>query len=359
LGDPAYPQATPDPPEARPPDYGLWVAGLTPHGNADLCGVRAGDVLLEYNGTAVKAQKDLHVIALDAGPKKILMRLWRGGNFRAVEVAAGPLGVEFDPRPVADVIVAQRTAADLLVARADPQVRLPGTRREVVGISEQFPSRAVTTVLGRDARESVVQGLARSGRLKDFRYLHFAAHGRDDPRSAYRTALMLAPDPDRPDNPTAFDTDGEITAEEIARTWDLDAELVVLSACESALGKQAGGEGLLGFAPPLLAKGARGLVLSLWKVDDRATALLMTRFYQNLLGGRKGLSQPMPKAEALDEAKRWLRELPADEVQWELAGLDRGTERRKGPVATRKPDLPRPFQHPYYWAAFILIGNPD
>jgi CHAT domain-containing protein len=53
---------------------------------------------------------------------------------------------------------------------------------------------------------------------------------------------------------------------------------VVLSACESGLGKQAGGEGFLGFAQPLLARGARGLVLSLWKVDDRATALLMARF---------------------------------------------------------------------------------
>jgi CHAT domain-containing protein len=66
---------------------------------------------------------------------------------------------------------------------------------------------------------------------------------------------------------------------------------VVLSACESGLGKQAGGEGFLGFAQPLLAKGARSLVLSPWKVDDRATSMLMARFYQNLLGKRPGLEK--------------------------------------------------------------------
>src|SRR5262249_2667218 len=144
--------------------------------------------------------------------------------------------------------------------------------------------------------------------------LHFAAHGRDDPRSAYRTALILAPDPDRPADPTAFETDGEISAEQIARTWDLDADLVVLAACESALGRPAGGEGFLGFAQPLLAKGARSLVLSLWKVDDTATALLMTRFYRNLLGRRDGLKGPLPKAEALAEAKVWLRGLRRGEA---------------------------------------------
>jgi CHAT domain-containing protein len=205
--------------------------------------------------------------------------------------------------------------------------------------------------------------MARRDKMKKYKYIHFSAHGRYDPRSAYRTALLLAPDPDRTADPTSFDTDGEISAEQIARTWALDADLVVLSACESGLGKQAGGEGFLGFAQPLLAKGARSLVLSLWKVDDRATSLLMARFYQNLLGKRPDLKQPMPKAEALDEAKRWLRGLSADKVGTELEALDRGTVR---PLATKgdaprepSPSGPRPFAHPYYWAAFVLIGDPS
>src|SRR5262249_3154429 len=147
----------------------------------------------------------------------------------------------------------QRAADEVRQVLGEFQVRLPGTRREVDAIAGLFPSDKVTTLLGEQASESVVQELARSGKLKDFRFLHFAAHGRNDPRSAYRTALILAPDPDRSPDPAAFETDGEITAEQIARTWDLDADLVVLSACETALGQQAGGEGFLGFAQPLLA----------------------------------------------------------------------------------------------------------
>jgi CHAT domain-containing protein len=210
--------------------------------------------------------------------------------------------------------------------------------------------------------------MARSGKLKGFRYLHFATHGRDDRASAYRTALLLAPDLDRSADPLAVDSDGEITAEEIARTWNLDAELVMLSACETALGKEAGGEGFLGFAQPLLAKGARSLVLSLWRVDDKATSLLMARFYQNLLGKRPGQSHPLPKAEALHEAKQWLRNLTQDEVGGELAMLDRGPERplakpsspSTGEAAPSfKPSGVRPYAYPYYWAAFILIGDPD
>src|SRR5438552_5121570 len=141
--------------------------------------------------------------------------------------------------------------------------------------------------------------------MKGGRYRRCASHCVADPWFAYRSALILAPDPDRAVDPLAFDTDGTITAEQIARTWELDADLVVLSACESGLGRAAGGEGYLGFAQPLFAKGARSLVLSLWKVDDDATALLMARFYENLLGRREGLMEPMPKTEALAESKAW------------------------------------------------------
>ena len=152
--------------------------------------------------------------------------------------------------------------------RGGSQARLPGTRREVEAVARLFPAGMVTTVMGEQACESTVQDLARSGRMKAFRYLHFATHGESDPLNAYRSALILAPDPDRSADPLAFDSDGTITAEQIARTWELDADLVVLSACESGLGRAAGGEGYLGFAQPLFAKGARSLVLSLWKVDD-------------------------------------------------------------------------------------------
>jgi CHAT domain-containing protein len=108
--------------------------------------------------------------------------------------------------------------------------------------------------------------------------------------------------------------------------------------------------------------------LALWKVDDKAASLLMTRFYQILLGKRTGLSKPMPKAEALSEAKKWLRSLTADEIDCELAALERGDGRTlawgKG-VPARKEAAPTksrtlwPYDHPYFWAAFVLVGDPD
>jgi CHAT domain-containing protein len=151
---------------------------------------------------------------------------------------------------------------------------------------------------------------------------------------------------------------------EIQRTWELTAELVTLSACETALGRDAGGEGFVGFTQALLTSGARSVCLSLWKVDDKATALLMQRFYANLLGRRSGLSQPMPKAEALDEAKRWLGGLTVDEVGGELAALHRGAVRPLAAASGAGPLAPaasgsRPYAYPYYWASFVLAGDPD
>ena len=104
--------------------------------------------------------------------------------------------------------------------------------------------------------------------------------------------------------------DGRLTAERVLRTWKLQADLVTLSACETGLGERAGGEGYLGFAQALMLAGARGTVVSLWPVDDRATTLLMTRFYENMLA-----TPALTKAEALVEAKRWLRDLTAADVE--------------------------------------------
>jgi len=351
VGDPAYPVAKPDTQKAPPPpDHGLRVARVEPNGIADLFGIKASDILLEYNGTPLKVVGDLREVASDGGPKRVMLRLWSAGEVRPVEVAAGPLGISIDR---AEVVQAQRADAEVLRGTGgDAWDRLPGTRQEVEAIAWLFPAGGVTTILGNEARESVLQGLARAGKLKGFRFLHFAAHGRDDPRSAYRTALILAPDPDRSDDTTAQDTDGEITAEQIARTWELDADLVVLSACQSALGRVAGGEGYLGFTQPLLAKGARSLVLSLWKVDDRATSLLMQRFYQNLLAKHKDGKAPMPKAEALSEAKAWLR------TQSAAAGSTTRSESRTSLKGQAQAAVTT-FDHPYYWAAFILIGDPN
>jgi CHAT domain-containing protein len=161
--------------------------------------------------------------------------------------------------------------------------------------------------------------------------------------------------------------DGRLEAEEALQRWNLHCDLVTLSACQTALGKYERGEGFVGFAQSLILCGARSVCLSLWKVDDTATALLMERFYQNLLGKREGLDKPMAKAAALAEAKAWLRNLPREEAVKRAASLTEGVSRGKGaaklsplhvPATSAKADDP-PFAHPYYWAAFVLVGHAD
>jgi CHAT domain-containing protein len=125
----------------------------------------------------------------------------------------------------------------------------------------------------------------------------------------------------------------------------------------------------VGFTQSLLMSGARSVCLSLWKVDDTAAALLMQRFYANLLGRRPGLNAPLPKAEALQEAKSWLRGLHRSEVlaaATEVAGgVERGKGATKHQVTERSAVIPaggdndRPYAAPYYWAAFVLAGDPD
>jgi CHAT domain-containing protein len=162
--------------------------------------------------------------------------------------------------------------------------------------------------------------------------------------------------------------EGRLTAGEVLDYWQLDADLVTLSACDSGLGRKGGGDGLLGFAQAFLLAGSRSVCLTLWQVDDTATALLMDRFYRNLLGKREDGAKAMPKAEALREAKQWLRKLTATEALDRLGAITEGVVRGERPAreamhAVPKPkDVARdfhPYAHPRYWAAFILLGEPE
>jgi tetratricopeptide (TPR) repeat protein len=362
LGDPAYPLPEPNPAPPPPPDHGIALLAVVPFGLADLAGLKADDVLLRYNGTDLRSASDLKTVPAEAGARRIPVRYWRRGEERATEVAAGKLGVEIDQkRTAAQVLLAHRAAEETLkpLTRGESWDRLPGTRREVETIASLLPSDRVTTLLGAQATETAFQRLARSGELKRYRFIHLATHGKTNPDVAMSAALFLAPDPDRFADPAATETDGRITAQQIVNTWDLDADLVVLSACESGLGRYAGGEGYLGFTQALFVKGARSVVLSLWDVDDEATSLLMRRFYENLLGKRAGLTKPLPKVEALADAKAWLRRLDVSGVEHALAaaGLTRGSERPVRPGRAANPR--RPFEHPYYWASFLLVGDPN
>ncbi|MFI4898185.1 MAG: CHAT domain-containing protein, partial [Phycisphaerales bacterium JB059] len=118
------------------------------------------------------------------------------------------------------------------------------------------------------------------------------------------------------------------------------------------------------------AAGAETVVASLWRVDDAATALLMARFYENLLGqtdasrsvfGREyEAGQAMPKLDALGEARAWLRSLDREQAERARRGLDRSLSRAPGARRVEQPeDAQHPYAHPRYWAPFVLIGNAD
>jgi tetratricopeptide (TPR) repeat protein len=377
VGAPNFQRPTPPVlPDGPLPECGLLITGVAPKSNAAQSGIRAGDVLLAYAGIQLTTLADLKT-ALGKQPAgkpgdavPVPTEIWRDGKTLALPVRPGPLGIQTSPRPAKEELVAKRDGDRVLLAsRGKGWKDLPGACHEIAAIAQLF-DRPVTLV-GSEASEQRLDELAVAGKLQQFRYLHFATHGEVNPRIALESALILAQDrlPDPVDQILAgkYPYDGRLTAAEMRR-WKLDAELVTLSACETGLGERLGGEGYLGFPQALFTAGARSVVLSLWPVDDPSTALLMTRFYQNVLGKRAGLAQRLPKAEALREAKQWLRQLPRAECERLAQALSQGDAR--GSLVKKKdlpvvpapqpgaPDAP-PYAEPYYWAAFILLGDPD
>lgn len=136
--------------------------------------------------------------------------------------------------------------------------------------------------------------------------------------------------------------DGVLTAEEVAGLDLAETELVVLSACETGLGKVAGGEGVFGLQRAFAYAGARTTVSSLWKVDDSATATLMEEFYRNLWG------EKMSKIEALRQAQLWM-------FREQIAA---GSLRARGTrIIQEQPVAPKDSLPPYYWASFVLCGD--
>ena len=376
LGDPMYDRADKSSDPKPPPDHGLLLNMVVPGSNAASHGLKPGDVLLAYNGTALHRKDDLKAIA--DGNKPIAVEIWRDGRSHSRELAPGKLGVVIDARPAPEAIAANRAIAKVLVAARSGDedfAPLPGTRYEVEALARLFQAddRATRILLGPDASEPELDRLAASGELGRFGFIHLATHGVIDEAIPQRSAVILT-QTDLPDPLTqvlihkpAFD--GRLSVREIQRGWELKAELVTLSACETALGRDAGGEGFVGFTQALVMSGTRSVCLSLWKVDDTATALLMRRFYANLLGRRAGLTAPMPKADALREAKTWVRGLRRSEVLTLIAEQSGGLERSKGTKA-RRPDeraaaVPaggdndHPYEPPHFWAAFVLAGDPD
>lgn len=190
--------------------------------------------------------------------------------------------------------------------------RLAWSRWEAEAIAAHAGDGKALVLLGFDANLEAVRG----GRLRGYRVVHFATHGVIESDHPELSALVLS----------LYDAagcprDGFLRLPEITNL-DLDADLVVLSGCRTALGREIRGEGLVGLTRGFFAAGARHLVASLWRVQDRAAAELMDRFYRRLLRGGRQLRP----AAALREAQLELR---------------------------REPEL----RDPYYWAAFAVYGD--
>jgi CHAT domain-containing protein/tetratricopeptide (TPR) repeat protein len=201
---------------------------------------------------------------------------------------------------------------------------LPGAREELEAIAALFPASRVH--FGEEATEEAAKSVGR-----DVRFLHFSCHGIPNERFPLDSGLLLTaaePARDGRDN-------GLLQAWEILEQVRIDADLVTLSACESALGAEMGGEGLVGLTRAFQYAGARSVLSSLWSVSDTSTALLMKRLYAHI---RRGI----PRDEALRRAQIDL------------------IRHRPAPATRRSPPDPRPpdWSHPFHWAAFVLNGDP-
>jgi tetratricopeptide (TPR) repeat protein len=388
LADPVF--ETPvnkETPQPLPPG-GVLLTMVLPGSNAHQAGLKPNDVLLRYNDKDLAGPADFKPLPGSSDPNRsVPVAVWREGNTlpRPLQVRPGKLGVAVAADPAPQALAEQRRWDRRLASRGGEGGqwdRLPGTRFEVASLHRLFgKDQPAEVLMDSDASEQRLYELARVGALGKYRYLHLATHGQVDDVFPLRSAVILSRDrlPDAKERERLLldgqpIPDGRLTAEEVLRQWDLRCELVTLSACQTALGKYERGEGFVGFAQALVLSGSRSVCLSLWEVPDAATALLMERFYQNLLGKRDWLKAPLPKAAALAEAKAWLRQLPRAEAIRRATSLSEGVERgprkklpplevppadktkRKDPP---KPQEDRPYAHPYYWAAFVLLGDPE
>ena len=207
---------------------------------------------------------------------------------------------------------------------------LPGTRDEVEALARIVPGAQV--VVGRDVTEGKLKSLSESGELLRYRALHFATHGIAVPAIPELSALVLSQEPRLEPS-----DDDYVTVPEVARLR-LGAERVVLSACESGLGRLFRGEGLVGLTQAFLVAGARSATVSLWQVGDAATMALMAAAYRRAQG-------QTPWVRALAEAKRALAGGLLGDGQWRHPGwwaafVHFGADHVLGPQTVRAPGAP-------------------
>jgi CHAT domain-containing protein len=262
----------------------------------------------------VQSAEVVHLPSMTTG--LMLSREERPAWTRTVAVFADPVFQPEDERVFhRSRTAAKPTAASPALRAAERDLgrlgRLAFTRHEAAVIHSLARDTGSHLALDFDAtREAAVDP-----DLASFRFVHFATHGLINESRPELSGLVLSL-VDRDGRPR----DGFLTSIDTLNLR-LDAELVVLSGCRTALGKDVRGEGMIGLTRAFMYAGARGTLASLWPVDDAATAELMRAFYAGMLGPRR-LTPPA----ALREAQRHVR---AD-ARWSA---------------------------PYYWGAFQLQGS--
>jgi CHAT domain-containing protein/tetratricopeptide (TPR) repeat protein len=182
---------------------------------------------------------------------------------------------------------------------------LPHAEEEVKMLGSLYGKDKSKVLVGDQAREEIVKGEA-----SKYRIVHFATHGILDDKSPLYSRLMLASE-------DGTKEDGMLEAWEIMR-MDLQADMAVLAACETARGRVSAGEGMIGMSWAMFVAGVPTTVVSQWKVDSEATSKLMVEFHKHLLAKKS-------KSEAMRAAAIKIK----DEFNI----------------------------HPYYWAGFVVIGD--
>jgi CHAT domain-containing protein/tetratricopeptide (TPR) repeat protein len=230
-----------------------------------------------------------------------------------IAALADPVFTADDPRLAAkEVGMTAEESATASPDRGEPFERLPGSALEVERIVALTPGDTVAprrVLAGFAAARSALEGDG----LADFRVLHFATHGVIDAANPALSGLALSRF-----GPAGEPIEGFLHLRDIYRL-KLGADLVVLSGCETALGQEVRGEGLVGLARGFLYAGASAVVASLWPVDDRAAVAFMENFYRALWIDRLAPAAALAKAQRALAAERRTRD-PAFWAGWVLLG---------------------------------------
>jgi CHAT domain-containing protein len=223
----------------------------------------------------------------------------------------------------------ERRERALILADSRADLPLLHAREQAVAIQQLFDPNTEVHLNGEATKALVKQRIAEA--REDIDVLHFACHGYFDPYQALKSGIMLAPEGDaasggKETSELGVDESGEgswnLTAEEIFGL-EMHADLVTLSACESGVNERRPGDELIGLTRALIYAGTPSVVVSLWSVDEISTSILMLKFYQALRAGAS-------KAEAIQNAQIELMGMTAKDV---IAYCQTAKQRLSGPEA--------------------------